>query len=89
MRYAWAVSVVAALAIAVGACGGDDEGDSGGSKAASGGGASEAWTFEEPTEPITLTVWDRSILSLNEDWSKQLVADWEAEHPNVKIKFVG
>jgi ABC-type glycerol-3-phosphate transport system substrate-binding protein len=82
------VSAVAALAIGLSACGGDDEGDagSGGTSAASGG--SEAWTFEEPTEPITLTVWDRSILSLNDEWSDQLLADWEAAHPNVKVKFV-
>ena len=88
MRCTWGIVALVALAIGLGACGGDDEGDAGGGSSGAATGASEAWTFEEPSEPITLTVWDRSILSLNEEWSDQLLADWKAEHPNVKIKFV-
>lgn len=84
--------VVVAIALAVAACGGGSDSNEASdttSTAPADTGAPAATTDEaggDSGEPVTLTVWDRSIL--REDFGKQLIEAFEAEHPNVTVEYV-
>jgi multiple sugar transport system substrate-binding protein len=73
-----AVLAVIACSIVLAACGGSDDDDGSG-----GGGAAG----EFPTGDITLTIWDTAEDTKNELFKEQLIPDYEAKHPNVKIEY--
>ena len=68
----WMLGVIAAMALVAAGCGGDDDGDGGASK--SGGPVTIEWWHIQNNDPMK-TIWA--------DAAKQ----YEADHPNVKIKI--
>jgi arabinogalactan oligomer / maltooligosaccharide transport system substrate-binding protein len=78
MRRTPLAGIVAGLALALAACGGGDGKDGGGS----------AGPLDPATVSGTVTYWDTSDASVEGPVFKELISEFQAQHPKIKVNYV-